>query len=233
MSEPQDEVALLEPTVAIEQVGWRFLLGAGNNDHILCFDTALGAVALALAPLCNRIWVVHVDSSALNLLRRRLRNEGVTNACFTLIEAGIDRLPFRNARFDAIIVPSVEAVLSRTSSARSTQMLDGLIGEARRMLRRGGYLFFTVRNRRLRELFASFRGDKDRPTSVSSRVLRHSLARNAFLQVRAYPLLLGGELVTEILVEGRYRSVRTSFATKGLVAPRRSPLQHGCVCVRC
>lgn len=169
---------------------------------------------MALASSCERIWVIHSDTSMLIWLREHLRKEGILNACFINIEAGLDRLPFRNAQFDAIVIPNLDIVLSWLTPVQITQRVDSLVGEVHRVLRFNGYLFATFRNRRLRELFTSLRSDKEGPTGISPLVLWHSLDCHDFRHRRVYPLLLAGGLVSEALVEKRYNSVRTSFASK-------------------
>lgn len=196
------------------QVGWKFLLGAAKLDQVLCFDTTSGEIALAFAPSCNRLWVAHADSSSLNMLHDRLDAEGIINANFINIIAGLDRLPFDNMQFDAVILPSLEAVLSWASMVQVNKMLRKLISEVRRILRTEGYFFFISRNRCFYQLFPILWNKLPGSISVSSCTLQRFLDHYGFRQRRIYPLLLSGQLISEVLVEKQYRSVRTSFALK-------------------
>jgi SAM-dependent methyltransferase len=125
--------SLKEPNPAI--VGLVPVLKRAHVRRILDLGCGAGRHMVYLAK--KDFFVVGSDSSpvALDIAEKRLRREGVDNCC--LVENDMERFPFPDGHFDAVISTNV-IHHNRLAGIRKT------VGEIRRTLRRGGLVFVTV-----------------------------------------------------------------------------------------
>ena len=109
--------------------------GALASLHLLDAGCGTGSFAAALRPRLGAIDAVDLNPSMLDVARAKLGR--VPGCPVTLHEAGIDALPFENARFDAVMVNQVLHHLP-DSPSDGWPALRRVLGEFARVLRPGG-----------------------------------------------------------------------------------------------
>ena len=109
--------------------------GALASLHLLDAGCGTGSFAAALRPRLGAIDAVDLNPSMLDVARAKL--DRVPGCPVTLHEAGIDALPFENARFDAVMVNQVVHHLP-DSPSDGWPVLRRVLGEFARVLRPGG-----------------------------------------------------------------------------------------------
>ena len=109
--------------------------GALASLHLLDAGCGTGSFAAALRPRLGAIDAVDLNTSMLDVARAKL--DRVPGCPVTLHEAGIDALPFENARFDALMVNQVLHHLP-DSPSDGWPALRRVLGEFARVLRPGG-----------------------------------------------------------------------------------------------
>ena len=109
--------------------------GALASLHLLDAGCGTGSFAAALRPRLGAIDAVDLNPSMLDVARAKL--DRVPGCPVTLHEAGIDALPFENARFDALMVNQVLHHLP-DSPSDGWPALRRVFGEFARVLRPGG-----------------------------------------------------------------------------------------------
>ena len=125
-------------------VGVEIILGclAAGRDalsslRLLDAGCGTGSFTAALCPRLGAIDAVDLNPSMLDVARAKL--DRVPGCPVSLHEAGIDALPFENARFDAVMVNQVLHHLP-DSPSDGWPLLRRVIGEFARVLRPGGVL---------------------------------------------------------------------------------------------
>ena len=109
--------------------------GVLDSLHLLDGGCGTGSFAAALRPRLGAIDAVDLNPSMLDVARAKL--DRVPGCPVTLHEAGIDALPFENARFDAVMVNQVLHHLP-DSPSDGWPLLRRVLGEFARVLRPGG-----------------------------------------------------------------------------------------------
>ena len=123
--------------VGVEIILGCLAAGGGTLDslHLLDAGCGTGSFAAALRPRLGAIDAVDLNPSMLDVARAKL--DRVPGCPVSLHEAGIDALPFENARFDAVMVNQVLHHLP-DSPSDGWPLLQRVLGELARVLRPGG-----------------------------------------------------------------------------------------------
>ena len=123
--------------VGVEIILGCLAAGGGTLDSLRLLDAGCGtgSFAAALRPRLGAIDAVDLNPSMLDVARAKL--DRVPGCPVSLHEAGIDALPFENARFDAVMVNQVLHHLP-DSPSDGWPLLRRVLGEFARVLRPGG-----------------------------------------------------------------------------------------------
>ncbi len=175
---------------------FKVLLPVVGDCSILDVGCGWGAVAISLARSCGRLVAADTTLETLEFLKIRTEQEGVDNITLIRIDPlDFANLPFLDASFDVVIMNGVLEWVGdarQDISPRSVQL--ACLGEMRRLIAPGGYLYIGIENRYGYRYFGGFRDHSGIPfTSLLPRWLASMVMRTLRRKdYRTYTYTCGG-----------------------------------------
>lgn len=201
----------------LRQSGWQYLLDLRRSDaSVLCYDCTKGATSLLLSRLYRRVTVINARAEQLETIERHLSLEGVTTVSYRIVRHAADFLALGDLPYDGIVIHDIGAtIVRRAHDGDELPSLEELLKGAHAVLAADGFAYLGMRNRhsylRVRD---GWRNAADR-RSLTADTAKRALAAAGFGAIAAYPFLLEGACVAEVIPGRGYRSAKGAFALGG------------------
>jgi aminoglycoside phosphotransferase (APT) family kinase protein len=210
--------------------GWAFILDTRASNHLLIIGAPDVRFVSALSHYCKSISVVHFDSKIPSSIEAKEQEQGAGNATYLQARWDHQRLSLPSEHYDGVIIWNIDCLYPKNqqdSSEESTNHLNTFHSEIYRILKRNGYLFVGHRNRfgynrlvsYMRHPMSCTRG-RARNQYVSKRLVLGGIRNAGFHEEKRYHLITDGEVISEVLMENKYRSAKNSFTLKEIIRSR-------------
>lgn len=145
----ENTAQVLYESTAYGRTALKLLLRLPQHARVLEIGCGTGLVASTLAPLVSSVCGIDVDPSLLLVARRRVELEALDKSISLVLFRSSKELPFDDDSFDCVLLSSRVAcskngVLTLTSSP---PLRLGPLSDVRRVLKRGGQIFWLGKNR--------------------------------------------------------------------------------------
>lgn len=206
------------------EAGWIFILDTRQSNHLLLVNTPDEKLASALSHSCKTIYIIHFDSDILQRIEVKMKAQGIHNATYVNARWGYQLPLLPSEYFDGVIFSNVDRM--HMVNQQSTEMdrlnyLNVFFSEMKRVLKKNGFVFASLRNRfgynRFTSLLHYRRRESDSCKTdkpMSKRTVLASIKNAGFNEITRYNLITDGEHVSEVILERKYRPSKNSFTLK-------------------
>lgn len=194
--------------------GWQYLLDPrAGAAPVLCYDCTEGAATLLLSRIFRNVTVIHPDAVHLERIRGRVSGDGATGVRYHMVREPRDWEGLPDPEYSGIVIHDIEgAVVRRGPCAYGGLTFAPLLAGVRGVLSPAGFLYLTMRNRisysRLRDGFSAPVYER----CMTGVAARRALESAGFGGIKAYPLILEGRYVAEVVPECGYLAAKGGFS---------------------
>lgn len=186
--------------------GWQYLLDPrAGTGPVLCYDCTDGAAALLLSRIFRQVTVIHPDAGHLEKIRLRLDAEGASAVRYHVVRDPGDLESLPDPEYSGFVTHDLfGGIVRRSPDSDGAIPLPALLAGVRAVLAPGGFVYLSMRNRMSYSRLRDGWSDPVYGRCMTSAAARRVLESAGFGGVKAYPLILEGWYVSELVPESGY-----------------------------
>ncbi len=214
IADPHDEPVSAVRWDMFRDGGWQYLLDSRvGGASVLCYDCTEGGVTLLLSHMFRQVTVIHPDADHLEKIRQRLSAEGASAIRYHVVRDAGDLQNLPNLEYCGCVIHDLDAaIVRRGRGTDGGPSFDALLAGVRNVLSPTGFVYVSMRNRLS---YSRLRDGWSNPVygrCMTSIAVRQALESAGFGGIKAYPLVLEGQYVSELVPEAGYLPAQGGFS---------------------